>query len=106
MKIFYKKDEHVIIKFGSTEMKQALVVLKALALYFRADFIFKVAQDLQDDLFPKPLLPYNHRVHLCEKCFRMMDIDKEAHLHHHGKDHDYYQHQNCPPLQEDSKRER
>ncbi len=106
MKIFYLKDSHVILKFGSTELRQALGVLKALAQYFRADFIFQIAQELQDDLFPKPLLPYRHHVHLCEKCFRMMDIDKEAHLHHYGKDKDYYTHQNCPPLQEESKRER
>ena len=56
MKIFYLKDSHVIIKFGATELAQALGVLKALAQYFKADFIFKVAQELQDDLFPKPKL--------------------------------------------------
>ena len=106
MKIFYLKDKHVIIKFGGTELAQALGVLKALAQYFKADFIFKVAQELQDDLFPKPKLQYRHHVHLCEKCFRMMDIDKEAHIHHYGEDKDYYTHQTCQPLQEDSKRER
>lgn len=101
MKIFYLKDSHVIIKFGATELAQALGVLKALAQYFKADFIFKVAQELQDDLFPKPKLPMAIYHHLCTKCFCEIDIRKDAFLHRIGEHgNDTWEHQNCPQLKE------
>ena len=106
MKIFYKKDQHVILKFGATEMKQALGVLKALAQYFKADFIFKVAQELQDDLFPKPKLPFVQYYRLCTKCFCEIDLRKDKFLHRIGEKDDTWEHQECKPLKDDSVRER
>lgn len=49
MKIFYKKDEHVRIDFGSTELAQALGVLRALAIHFKAVFIQTAAAELEAD---------------------------------------------------------
>lgn len=106
MKIFYKKDSHVIIKFGATEMKQALGVLKALAVHFKAVFILQVAQELQDDLFPKPQLPFVQYYRLCTKCCCEIDLRKDKFLHRIGENEDTWQHVECPPLKETSKRER
>lgn len=95
MKIFYKKDSHVIIKFGDNELKQALGVLKALAQYFRAEFIFDVAQELEDDLKPKQLT-YSVYHHICEKCFCEIDTRDGNYLKVNGE----WRHESCPPLKD------
>ena len=89
MKIFYAKGSHIKIYFGFSEFPQALKVLKALATFFKADFIQQVADDLEQDLQPK--LPF--LVHHCEKC--CMEIkDGEQDTHYQGG----YVHKICPPL--------
>lgn len=72
MKVFYSKGKHVIIHFPAKEMKQALGVLKALAQYFKADFLFKAAQELEHDLQER--ITYDPRYHPCENCFTEIDV--------------------------------
>lgn len=96
MKVYYKKGEHVIIKFGNHELKQALGVLKALAQYFKATFLLDVAADLQRDLDAPPLLTYKLRYRCCENCFTMIDTRTDEYMHVD----DTYLHKNCPQLKE------
>lgn len=94
MKVYYKKGEHVIIKFPSHELKQALGVLKALAQYFKARFLVDVAKELEKDL-ETPLLPtppvYHH---ICTNCFCEIDTRKDSYVHVD----DQYIHVSCPEL--------
>jgi hypothetical protein len=89
----------VRIIFDKHELTNALAVLRALAQYFNASFIQEAADDLARDLFPPPLLPETKYYHLCEKCFRMMDIRNENHIHYKGEK-ERYVHQKCTPLKE------
>ena len=73
MKVFYKKDAHVILHFGSTELKQALGILKALAKYFNLQSLWDVAGDLEKDL-QKPKLGYVMHTKLCEACAMEIDL--------------------------------
>lgn len=64
--------------FYLTDMKEALAILKGLASYFNADFIWRVAGDLEKDMNPAPkLLPYDNHFHVCEKCTMEMDDRKD-----------------------------
>jgi hypothetical protein len=99
MKVYYKKGEHVIIKFPSHELRQALGVLKALSKYFKSWFLVDVAADLERDLEeakrPKlPAPPIYH--HICENCFMEIDVRKDSYVH---VDDTYY-HAVCPVLKE------
>lgn len=105
MKIFYKKDEHVIIKFDSKELAQALGVLKALAIHFKAMFIFDVCKDLEADLFPKPKLPMAMYHHICTKCFCEIDIRTTPFIHQIGEKEDTWIHQTCPELKNGYRKE-
>jgi hypothetical protein len=89
MKVYYEKGKHVIVFFPAREMKQALGVLKAMAHFFKADFLFKVAGDVERDLTPT-------QYHLCENCCMEIDTRVESYLH---VDDTYY-HQLCPTLKE------
>jgi hypothetical protein len=94
VKVYYTKGKHVVILFPSHEMKQALGVLKALGTHFKADFLWKAAQQLEDDLTPK--LPFNPRYRMCENCATEIDL--------HGKNCMYvdntWLHKECPTLKE------
>lgn len=75
--IKFKREEDYT-SFYLTDMEEALAVLKGLATYFNADFIWGVAKQLEDDLHPKPkktakLLVHVNHFHLCEEC--AMEVD-------------------------------
>jgi len=94
VKVFYKKGSHVIIHFPAHEFKQALAVLKALAQFFGASFIFQAAKELEDDLTPK--LTYRSEFHLCEKCcMELHEKDENA-----IKVNDAWRHVRCKPLKD------
>jgi hypothetical protein len=96
MRILYAKGVNVTISFGEREMKQALAVLKALATFFKADFIFKAAQELEDDLKPKPRISYTLYHHICEKCICEVDSREDNSLCISG----VWKHKKCPTLKE------
>jgi hypothetical protein len=93
MKVFYSKGKSVVIYFPAKELKQALGVLKAMGTYFKADFIWKAAQDLDRDL---QALVFDGRWHLCENCACEIDTRNQSYIH---VDDTYY-HQRCPELKE------
>lgn len=95
MKVYYAKEQHVIVSFGSGEMRQALGVLKALAKYFNAPFILNAAEQLERDLQPK--LGYDAPFHLCEKCTTEIDTRKGGYRHTDGR----YTHLVCPILKKE-----
>ncbi len=99
MKVYYAKGRHVIIHFSGNELQQALKVLKALAKAFKAAFLCEVAEELEFDLNPRPLLTYDARYHLCEACKMEIDTHKDSHLHQNGR----YTHYTCPVLKERQK---
>jgi len=92
VKVFYKKGSHVIIHFPAHEFKQALAVLKALAQFFGASFIFDAAKELEDDLAPK--LIYMSKFHICEKCCVELHEDEENSIKINGA----WKHVTCPVL--------
>jgi regulator of replication initiation timing len=102
MKVFYKKDTHIIIHFPADELKQALAVLKALAQYFGAKFLFQVAGELEKDLNETPRLVYKSEFHICEKCFMELHEKDENSV----RVNDSWKHHKCPQLKPDSQRER
>jgi hypothetical protein len=97
MKVYYKKDHHVIVSFGSGEMRKALGVLKGLARFFKADFILNAAEELERDLTPKLGLDNPYRV--CEDCACEINLRKDSYLHQNER----YTHFACPVLKERQK---
>lgn len=97
MKVFYKKDTHVILLFGSTELKQALGVLKALAQHFKVKFLHDAAGDLERDL-AQPRLGYVMHTKICEECGTEIDLNGENKNHQKDEDDDRWVHKTCPTL--------
>lgn len=100
MKVYYNKGKSVIIHFPAHELKQALAVLKALAQFFGASFLWKAAQDLENDLEPK--LVYKNYFHICHSCFTELDERDDNTFSINGD----WKHRVCPHLKPDSQRER
>ena len=96
VKVFYNKGSNVVIYFPATELKQALGVLKALAMYFKAPFLLNVAERLENDLTPKLSMP-PLTTRICENCFTEIDISSDEYVHVD----DTYMHRNCPALKQD-----
>jgi predicted sulfurtransferase len=92
VKILYKKGSHVIIHFPAHEFKQALSVLKAMAQFFGASFIFDAAKELEEDLTPR--LVYRTKFHLCPKCCMELHEDEANSI----KVNESWQHAKCKEL--------
>lgn len=102
MKVYYEKGRHVIVHFPAHELRQALAVLKALAQFFGASFLWKAAKDLETDLDETPRLVYKSEFHICEECCMELHEKDENSV----RVNDSWKHYKCPQLKPDSKRER
>lgn len=96
MRIRYIQGVKVEIIFRGDEMPQALAVLKGLAHFFKAAFIFDVAQELENDLKPKPKLSYTLYHHLCTKCMMEVDTRNNNYICYN----DEWYHRECPKLKD------
>jgi hypothetical protein len=94
VKVYYTKGKHIVIFFPAKELKQALGVLKALATYFKADFIWKAARDLEDDLTPK--LTFDSPYRICENCMCEIDLRGGNSMYVDNT----WLHKTCPTLKE------
>jgi hypothetical protein len=94
MKVYYSKGKHLVIYFPAKELKQAQGVLKALATYFKAGFLWKAHDELARDLQPK--LAFDPSFHICTNCFCEIDIRTDSYVHVD----DEWIHVVCPELKE------
>jgi RNase P subunit RPR2 len=108
MQIEYQKGEGVAIAFNMNEIHVALQILNGLYGACGEDFIKRAIEDILKDIEQqKPKrLTMAVKNHLCEKCFRMLD-EKDGNWLRIRRNGDVsYRHRECPPLKEDSERDK
>lgn len=101
MKVQFTENKLGIL-FEKKELAFALEFLKSIRNEVHVDDVHFNAtlKKLHDHLHPPKVIQGFETMHLCEKCKRMMDTSKEAHITHTEKGNMSYQHQVCPPLKE------
>lgn len=99
MMIRYIQGEGVILVFQNSEYKVVLSILHALQRVQPLAFIADAIRDIERDYAPKRI-PMRNYMHLCRRCFRMVD-EREDNAFHTvmGKD-DKWTHRACLPVKE------
>ena len=102
MKIHYNQTVGVALVFTPTEIRIALLILKAIYRGNPADFIGQAISDIEADLQPKQLPIVNHQ-HICEHCFMMLDKRDPNAFHMttrsiSGEEDKKWVHYKCPEL--------
>lgn len=104
MKVLYEKTVGATIQFSPSELKIAVIVLKAMYEWCGAEFLHTAYKDIEKDLIPQ--LPHINYFHVCIKCFRDLDERNPDTLRIQNNDVIRWQCRSCKPLKPDSYRER